>query len=293
MELTAVSHLILNGIALGGIYAIQAYALYLILSFANVLNIAHGVFFVLGAAILTFTTIYLGLNIALGISLIVIIFIPVGLLFARFIVNPLSGRGHETLIASIVITFGLTLLLEGSLSYVWTRLVDPNPIFITPYARVAIEVFGVHVSLTRLILLLFAGVVTLGFNIFLKKTYQGKAIRAIASSQIGAQLVGVDIRSSTTLIITLAVVLSAVSGSFYSLAITVDPYRGLIIVLWALIVIALGGMSLLGVLIGGMIIGLAETFAGWFFGIEWAQIVLMLFFISLAMFKREGLLGRV
>lgn len=286
--------LAIAGLSLGGLYALIAFALSLVMSTTGVVNLAHGPFLVCGAAILVVLSLYLKLHMLLVFALIVVCFIIVGILFERGVVRSLLGKGpHHVTSGSILITFGLALAMEAALGASWATFIDPNPVFSFPLGLPPLELGGVSVSGSRLIVLLFVAAMALLFHVLLQKTMLGKAARAMAENFDGFLVVGLNPYRISTIVLTATLVVTAVAGAFYVFAVPLTAYDGLPITIKAFTIIILAGVgSLPGTLLAGAILGLAEVATSYIFGSIWAPAVSYVVLLLALVVRPTGLFGR-
>ncbi len=285
--------LILGGISLGGIYALMAFGLSQTLATTHILNVAHGSFLVLGAALGTLLLKYLGIPLFVSLALLIVVFALVGWLFELVCVRPLLGRPPErVLTGSILITFGFALAFETFLGFYWAKLVDPQPTFSLPVTMPQLALWGVYLSGTRLAILAFVCVAVLLFHLFLRKTPLGKMARAIAQDYEGALILGVNPRMVSVTIFTLGLLATALSGLLFILATPLSPHDGLRLTLIALTVIVIGGVgSLPGALLGGILLGITEVFTAFVAGAVWSPVTYVLVFFVVLLLRPEGLVG--
>ncbi len=285
--------LILGGISLGGIYALMAFALSLALATTHILNIAHGSFLVMGAALGTLLFRHWGLPFLFSLALFIAAFALAGVAFELVCVRPLMGRAPERiLIGSILVTFGFALAFEAALGFYWAKFVDPQPSFSLSVAMPRLEVWGVSVAGTRLAILGFASVAILLFHLFLRRAPIGKMARAIAQDYEGALILGINPRVISITIFTFGLLATALSGLVFILATPLDPYQGIRLTLIALTVIVIGGVgSLPGALLGGIVLGIAEVFTAFFAGAVWSPVTYLVVFFAVLLVRPEGLLG--
>jgi branched-chain amino acid transport system permease protein len=284
----------IGGVTLGGMYALIAFTLSLALATTHVLNVAHGSIIVLGSALATFLLGFLHLNPALAVLIFLVAFLLLGFLFEAGIVKRMLHQPPDTvLIASIVTTFGLALALETCLGFYWARLVHPEPSFSLTFRVPAMLLPGGLVLPTRrLIILAFAVVAIALFHLFLKRTRLGKEARALSQNYEGALVVGVNPRAVSMAIFTLGMAVTALCGAFFVLTVPLDPYDGMRLTLVALIIVVLGGVgSLPGVLVAGLLLGIAEVVTGFLLGPAWSPVVFLGLLFLMLMLRPEGLLG--
>ncbi|MCL5960974.1 MAG: branched-chain amino acid ABC transporter permease [Chloroflexi bacterium] len=286
--------LTIGGLALGGIYALIAFALSLTLSTTRVLNVAHGDFLVLGSAASVFLMRHLELDPFVSLAGVALIFAAVGFIFERALVGPILGKKPEhILIGSILITFGLALSVESSLGTAWAAWVDPQPQFTVDPFLPRFQIGQLSISGSRATIIIFVALAIVAFSIFLRKTYVGKSARALAQNYEGSMVVGINTRHVSAVIFGTAIMTSALAGLFYAAAAPLEPYSGLPLTIKALTVVILAGVgSLPGALIAGAVLGLAETFTGFFVGAHWSPVVAIALLFIILVVKPTGLMGK-
>jgi branched-chain amino acid transport system permease protein len=294
MNLQIVIELLISGVTLGGLYALMAFALSLSLSTTRVLNIAHGGFLIIGAALGMLLTKYLHLPFLLALPLFVIAGGIFGYLFEITVVRPLLGKPpNEILIGSILITFGFTMALDAFLSFYWAKFVDPQPTFSLTLHLRPLRFLGLNVSGSRIVIMAFASVMVLFFHFLLKYTSMGKAARAIAQDSEGALITGINPQWIALQVYVLGILTTAIAGAFYVLLIPLEPYSSFRLTLIALTIIVIGGVgSLLGALVGGVVLGTAEVLTAFFITPAWSPMTYLLIFFLVLVVKPEGFLGR-
>jgi branched-chain amino acid transport system permease protein len=286
--------LVLGGISLGGIYALVAFALSLSLATTHVLNVAHGTFMVLGAALATLLFRVAPIAWPLAALALLGAFALLGLLFELAFVRPFAAKTpDQILVGSILVTFGFALAVEALLGYYWARWVEPQPSFSLTFPLARVTVLGFALSGTRLTILVVAAAAIAGFHLFLRRTPLGLAVRAVAQNYAGAMILGVNPRRVSLAIYLTGIVATAGAGVLLSLAIPLEPYSGLRLTLVAMTIVVIGGVgSLPGALLGGGLLGMAEVLTAYSLGSVWAPVVSLLVFFSVLVVRPEGLWGR-
>ncbi len=294
MTAQTVIDLALGGISLGGIYALVAFALSLSLAATHVLNVAHGTFMVLGAALATLLFRATPVAWPVGVLVLLLAFAALGLAFEAVFVRPFAAKApDQILVGSILVTFGFALTAEALLGYGWARWVDPQPAFSLTFPLARLTLLGVAVSGTRLTILLAAAVAITGFHLFLRRTALGRAVRAVAQNYTGAVILGIDPRRVSVVIYLTGIVATAGGGVLLALAIPLEPYSGLRLTLTAMTIVVIGGVgSLPGALVGGSLLGMAEVLTAYTLGSVWAPVVSLLVFFSVLAIRPEGLWRR-
>ncbi len=280
--------LLIGGVLQGGIYALGAFGLSIIFGVLRVLNVAHGDYLMLGGML----TYWLYTAWALPPFAAVLVVFPVfflgGLVVERALIRPITGMPHqEFLVASILVTLGISLAIEDVTAFGLTQPVKGIDYFLPPLR------FGtVVVSSLRLILLAIIVLLTAGIHLFLQRSFHGKALRAVIEDREGAMLAGIDIAAASAVAFALGTALTATAGVFFVTLIPVDPHIGIPLTLKYLAIIVLGGVgNLPGALAGSLVLGLSESLVSYFAGAEWSLTVAFVILIGILLARPRGLLG--
>jgi branched-chain amino acid transport system permease protein len=294
-KMILVLQLVIAGLSLGGIYALLSFSFSLIISTTRILNVAHGVFFVWGAGVIAFLSLHLKLSPLFAFPILLLFFAVMGFLFFWGVVRVLMRLGpHHLLGGSVLATFGLALAMESVLGAGWTKLVDPQPTFLLPVNLAPLELWGATISSNRLLVLILAGLIILGFHIFLKKTFFGRGARAMAQNMEGFLIIGLNPQRVAMLIIIVAILATVLSGILYILVVPIDAYAGLPLTLKAITIVVLAGVgSLPGTLAAGVLLGLAEVSASYFLGAIWSPVIGFSILFLVLLVRPTGLFGRV
>ena len=279
--------LLIIGTLQGGTYALAAFGLSLIFGVSNVLNLAHGQFLMLGG-LLTFVLFTATKWNPLLLSLILIpLFFGIGYLFEKGLIRPLLGRkGHELVIASILVTLGASLAIEDITSFLW----GPEEKGIS-YIIPSLNIGSMVISSVRLLGLLFITLLTVAVHLFLKKTYTGRALRATTQDRQGAMLMGVNTFRIGSITFGIGTILASAAGVFYVILFTITPFIGIPLSIKYLCIIVMGGLgSLYGSLVGGLILGITEALTG-FFAPHWSETAAFFILVTILLIRPRGLFG--
>jgi branched-chain amino acid transport system permease protein len=279
---------LINGITIGAVYALIAVGLTLVFGILDVINFAHGEFYMLGAFITYSLTTALGLEYFTALGLAVAGAALAGLLAERLTVRPLQGRHMFTVVLS---TLGLSIFLQNAALLFWgpsPREIDlawgSRPIFVGP----------IVVSQLRLVALVTGAALIAGLTWFIRRTRWGLAMRAVARNRDAAALMGVPVGRVYALTFAMGSGLAGVAGGLLGAMFTVEPSMGEWAVVKAFCVVIMGGMgNVPGAVIGGVILGAAENLGAGFLpggtsykdGIGYAILILVL------LFRPQGLFG--
>jgi branched-chain amino acid transport system permease protein len=279
--------ILINGVLFGSIYGIAAIGLSLIFGSLQIVFIAQGAVMIL-AAYLSFWLFSLGsLDPFASIFAIIPLFLGIGWVFYRGLFHRVSGAGKNP---SLLLAFGLMVLLESLMSLLWT----PNPRAInTSYTATGIHLGSVQVSFTRLMAFIITITATGLVFLFLKKTLLGKAVRGAADDIVAASLLGISPRRIGAITFSIGIALAGVAGVAVATTYPFDPYSGFLFSLKALIAVAFGGIgSVQGALLGGILLGVIESLGSFMISGGWADAISYGAFLLVLMFRPEGLFGR-
>jgi len=275
------------GILLGGLYALIALGLSLVFGVMRLINVAHGDLVVLGTyfayAALSFFHVDPILSLIMGIPFL----FAVGFIIQKYLMSRSFGVSME---AALIIAFGISLILQNLNQILWTPL---SRGLTTAYSVESFSVGEVFIPYAYLFDFIAALIVMVFLRTFLKRTYLGKAIVAASQNKRGALLMGINTARIYALTFGIAMATAAVAGVFLGLTFPFSPTTGVAFLIISFGVIVIGGLgSMIGTFIGGMVIGLAQTLGGHFFG-DAAQMLIAYIIVLVALSIRpQGIFGR-
>lgn len=277
---------LVNGIAIGGLYALMALSLTLIFGVTEILNFAHGDFVVLGSMFAFILFVQFGMNSYLALPLIFIFSLIVGILTYKMTI---TYAIKAPILNQIVITFGLLLVLENimALSFGRDYKVLPAP------TAISYKIHGIFFALDRYIVLIIAILIALLLIQILDKTHIGLAMRAISEDKVGASLMGINIDRVYLLAWSLGVGIAGIAGSLLAIIFPFNAYSGLGYVLKSFSIVVLGGLgSIGGSILGGFILGIAESLIQTYGSRMLAEIFSYMILIIVLIIKPTGFFGR-
>ena len=239
-------------------YALVALGLTLQYGVARIMNLSYGEFLV--AAALAAYWLYTGLAVSPLVALIVAAPAAFALNWAiyRVLLMPLVRRAKSRdmlEVDSILATFGILFVVQGI-----AHVMVGGQYYSYSYLSIPLTIFGSTVALNRLIALLFAAAIGLALYAALTRTRAGTALRAVAVDPVAAGLVAIDVRRASAFAFALGGALVAAGGVLVSVFLTFNASMGVVFTMKALIVVIMGGVgNLLGALLAGLALGLAET----------------------------------
>ncbi|HML08573.1 MAG TPA: branched-chain amino acid ABC transporter permease [Xanthobacteraceae bacterium] len=278
---------IVNGVIVGSMYALFASGLTLIWGTMKMLNFAHGEFFMLAGYLVYFCYAVLGINPAWSTLIAVATVFLLGIIVERVVIHHLLSRPVWQL-TTIVATLGASIFLQNLALHVWGADFQNVPYFIGG----VLSIHGVRIAYQRLLILgvSCASIATLWF--VLKYTRFGLALRATAQDADAAQLYGVNILSIYTLTFGFSAALAALSAAMLAPITAVNPYMGLSPLLKGFVVVILGGLgSFGGAILGGILLGIAESFGVLFSSTEWSDVIAFTLLVLVIWIRPWGLFG--
>lgn len=278
---------LIMGVLLGGLYALIAMGLSMVFGVMRVLNVAHGDLVLFGSyfayAAMTILNIDPLLSLLVGVPLL----FGIGFLIQRYLIGPASEASME---APLLIAFGISLILQNLQQIVWTPM---SKGLTTDYAMKSFTVGELYFPLTYVLNFLAAIVVTVLLTQFLKRTYIGKAIQGATQEKRAAQLVGINTKFVHAIAFSVAMAIAAVAGVFLGLTFPFTPQSGISFLIIAFGVVIIGGLgSMFGTLMGGIVLGVAQTMGGYFLGSTAQMLVVYLVVLLVLSIRPQGFFGR-
>ncbi|HHX75439.1 MAG TPA: branched-chain amino acid ABC transporter permease [Firmicutes bacterium] len=283
-------NILVNGLLLGGIYAITAVGLSLQYGVARILNIAHGEFIMVGAFITFILHAKLGINPLFGLAVAGPVLFVVGYLIHRILFKTLKDRTPSPAVfegSSMLMAFGVLFVVQSIAIFIWGTNVQG-------YSYMAYSVYlgDIRFSANRLVILVAAVLICLFFYLFLTRTRTGKAIRAASQDPEAAGLMGVNINRMLALCFAFGAMMAGFAGMLISMVFPIYTTMGMQYTIIAIIVVVLGGLgSIPGSLIGGFLLGIfGAIVSSKDPGLYMAAYYLL--FMVLLLVKPSGIFGR-
>jgi len=274
-----------NGIAVGSIYALVALGIVLIYKATEVLNFAHGDILVLGA--FTAWALIVGLGLPFWLALMVtaagVAVFAYGL--DALVIRRIAGQPQ---FAGVMLTIALAFMIRGAVSMGFG---SESQSYRTPWSGQSVQILGVGVANLSLVILAVVMGITLALWAFFRGTRLGIAMQAASQNQLAAHLNGVRVKRLNSLVWALGGATAAIAGIFLAPITLVDISLWLV-TLKALAAIVLGGFgSIPGAILGGLLIGLVEQYAGVYLPHGFKDIAAYLVLILVLILRPRGILG--
>jgi len=287
VDLSFYIQLLLNGIVIGVIYALVAMGLSLIFGVLEIVNFAHGEFYMLGAMLAYFLSMNVGLGYWPTVLVVTAVAVALGYVLYEALLGSLRAQSFER---SILLTLGLSMVLQNGAVFLFTT--TPR-MMQTPYSYRNIILGDVRVSVMRLFAL---GLGLLAFGalyLILYRTRVGRAMRGVAQNREAALMVGIDPRAVSRLAVAIGIGLSGLAGAALAPVYAVHPLMGFSFVFKAFAIIIIGGLgNISGAAIAAVALGILESVAGGFLPLVMADALAFIAMIAILLLRPQGLFGR-
>lgn len=274
-----------NGLVLGSIYALCALGFTLIFGVARVVNFAYGELLTLGAfATLTFMgVLQLGFFVALPLAMLVIAGLSVGVYLAT--VRPVM-RG--TPLQSLLVTTGVLYVLHEVVVFTW----GTDPLQMEMGVDGDIEIGSVVITYQRMVVFAMMVIMVVSLYLILYRLRIGKALRAVAQNRTGAEAIGLNVDRVISFAFAVSGAMACVAGALIGALYATEANMGGAPLLKSFVIVIFGGLgSVPGAIVGGMLIGLAETFTGIYISYAFKDVFTFLIMVAVLLLRPAGLMG--
>ena len=275
---------LLNGLANGMGYVLIAVGLTLVFGVLRVVNFAHGEFFMLGAYVTYYGMTLIGMDYISALLVATLVVAGLGILANRFFFQPLKKEHEFTILLS---SLGLALLL----THLAETIFGADPKYVdTPYSDATFNLGDITVTQQRIGVILVASAMIAATYWFIKHTRMGKMMQATAQNPEGAALSGINTKYVHAYTFALACALAALSGALVGPTAMLYPTVGDWALVKGFIVVVMGGLgSVTGALLGGLILGVAESLGGGYISLGFKEAIGYAIIIVVLLLRPNGL----
>src|SRR3984957_823189 len=278
--LETVVQAVINGLLIGGIYALVSIGVTLIFGVVKIVNFAQGEFVMIGMYISFFLANQFGIDPLLSLFVSMPVLFVIGVLVQHFLIRRVLGPND---IPQIFLTFALSALMLLSANY---RTVHPS------YSDEALHIGGLYIPVAKLIAFVVAMVLSGALWVFLHTTDLGKAMRAAAQNRDVAMLMGINPNRVFCVALGIALALAGAAGSLLMPFYSAYPFVGQVFVLMAFVAVVLGTLgNVIGALVASLMMGIAESLGIQYVGADSGLIVVFAMLLLTLAFKPTGLGG--
>lgn len=278
---------IINGLALGSVYALLAIGYTMVYGIIKLINFAHGDIYMIGAFAGFYASANLGLSLVPTLVVSMVASALLGVIIEKIAYKPLRNSPR---IALLITAIGMSLLLEHGMRF----LVGPNP---KPFPDLfpvgTIDIGPLHINGKILLMLGVSAILVLLLQYIIYKTKVGKAMRAASQDMEAASLMGINVNTVISLTFAIGSALAGIAGVLVAITYpTIDPYMGMMPGLKAFVAAVLGGIgSIPGALLGGILMGSIETLTKAYISTSLSDAIAFSLLIIILLVKPTGLLG--
>lgn len=277
----------LDGVLMGGVYALAALGLSLIFGVMKITNFAHGAMMTVGMYAVYVVSTHFGISPYIALIFAALTLFALGYVIQHFLIDKISDAPTHN---QLLLTLGVAYILENALLAVFT----PN------YQTLEVDDFNgsiqlgaLSISPEKLVAFVVVLVVTTVIYLILYRTSIGKAIRACSQNKEGAKLMGVVIKKTNAVAFGIGALCTGIAGALLTPILSIYPTLGETFQLKCFVIAILGGMgNLWGALISGLIVGVVESLTGYIAGGSWSDLTVYAAFILILLIKPSGLFGR-
>lgn len=276
---------VIEGVLLGGVYALFAFGLSLIFGIMRLVNLTHGDLILLAAYLVLSVTTALGVPLVASTLLVVVVMFAVGFALQRLVLERVLG---DDILPPLLVTFGLSIVIQNGLLLAYGA--DSRRLQAGAFESTSISLApGLSIGLAPLTALLTAIVAVALMQLIFYRTSLGRAFRATADNPQIAQLMGIDERSVYAIAVGISLAVSVIAAITFGIRANFDPSIGPARLLYAFEAVIIGGLgSLWGTLAGGIVLGLAQAI-GARIDPEWQILAGHLAFLAVLIVRPRGL----
>jgi branched-chain amino acid transport system permease protein len=280
---------IVSGILMGGIFALLGVGFSLSWGVMKVINIAHAAFGILAAYMAYWGLTLYGIDPIFSLGLSLPLLFVTGLIIHRFLIQPIT-RAREIVVASMILTFGLAIVLENVMLFAWS---PDERLITTSYSSQSIFLGEIIIKVSNLVGFVLSILGIGAIYLFLYHTHTGKAVRATWQEPEGAALQGIDLKRVSMIAFGLAIASAGAGGVAMAYMYSFNPPVHNLWLIFLFLVVIVGGVgSILGSAIAGLMIGLITGLSGAFFPFQWINVLLFGLLMAILLVKPEGLFKR-
>ncbi|MBM6871093.1 branched-chain amino acid ABC transporter permease [Pseudoflavonifractor phocaeensis] len=281
---------LIRGLSLGSVYAIIALGYTMVYGIAKMLNFAHGDVIMVGAYVCFFAISTYGLPPVIGILLSMVVCTALGIVIERLAYKPLRQAPS---LAVLITAIGVSYFLQNAAQLLWTSSPKVFP-SVVPKGNLTLFDGQLSISYLTIVTIVVCVIIMLVLTFFTNSTKMGKAMRACSEDKGAAQLMGIDVNATISITFAIGSALAAVAGVLLCSAYpSLTPTTGSMPGIKAFTAAVFGGIgSIPGALLGGLLLGIIEIFAGSYISTQLSNAIVFGVLIIVLLVKPAGLLGK-
>ena len=281
---------LINGISIGAVYAIIALGYTMVYGIAKMLNFAHGDVIMVGAYISFCVTSYLGLPAVVSILAAMVVCTALGVLIEGLAYKPLRGTPS---LAVLITAIGVSYFLQNAAQLIWGTA-PKNFTSIVTFKPFSFADGKLVITGEVIITIAVSVAIMVGLTIFTGRTKMGKSMRAVSENRDAAQLMGINVNRTISMTFAIGSALAAIAGVLLCSTVpTLQPTTGSMPGIRAFTAAVFGGIgSIPGAMLGGILLGIIETFSKKYISTEFSDAIVFAVLIVILLVKPAGLMGK-
>jgi len=278
---------ILNGVVLGSLYVLVALGLTLIYGVLVQINFAHADIVTVGAFVAYFYMQYLGGNYLVAIAAALVVGGLLGWLVNAAIFQPLRVKRSELL--PLIATIGVSVMMQNGM-LAW---LGPVPFaFDSPYSNEVVKFGRIYITWQNLLIIVVSTISIAMLYAFMRFTFMGKALRAVAQDRDTAGLMGINQAQVIMLTFVIASAFAGMAGAMLGPILVLTPFAGATVIVKAFAIVIIGGFgNIEGTIIAGLLVGLIESFTTQYLDPGWIDLVVFALLLATLAFRPTGLIA--
>jgi branched-chain amino acid transport system permease protein len=279
---------LINGLALGSVYALLALGYTMVYGIIQLINFAHGEIYMIGAFAGFYSASTLKLSLLPTLLIAMIVSALAGIIIEKIAYKPLRNSPR---IALLITAIGVSLFLQNAMRL----LVGSNP---KPFPDLinagSINIGSIQIEVKTILMFVVSALLVILLQFIVYKTKVGKAMRASSQDMEAASLMGINVDNTISITFAIGSALAGIAGVLVAISYpSITPYMGAMPGLKAFVAAVLGGIgSIPGALVGGIAIGLLETFSKAYISTNFSDAIVFAILIIILLIKPSGLLGK-
>lgn len=277
---------LINGISIGSVYALVALGYTMVYGIVKLINFAHGDIIMLGSYFILIFTKSMGMPFWLSVIASMLFCAIFGVLIEKVAYKPLRKAPR---ISALITAIGVSILLQNIVI-----LIKPDPLPFPNALAGSVRFLGTDIGYVNIITIIVSFALMIILTLFIKYTKAGKAMRAVSEDEGASTLMGINVNNTIALTFAIGSVLAAVGGGLYGVSYKlIEPTIGSVFGLKAFIAAVIGGIGTIpGAVIGGLIMGIVETFTKAYISTNLTDVIVFAVLILILLVKPSGLLGK-
>ena len=283
------AQLLINAIIAGSVYALVGLGFSLIFSCVRFFHFAHAIIFTLGAYLSLAFCRSLGLPMACAVAMSVMCCILIGSGIDCILYRPLRRRGASSLIL-LLASLGLYVVVQNVISLIFG---DDSKTIRFGLIQEGYALLGARITWIQLVTIVISATLIIALAVFLRATRIGRAIRAVASDPILADISGIDSDRVITICFVVGSVYAAIAGVLTAFDVDMSPTMGMNALMMGVVAAIIGGIgSVYGVAVGALLLGVARHLGIWHLGSQWQEAIAFIILLAFLLVWPEGVSGR-